>query len=580
MTLSDPNSVVFNNLAAGEYEVLVTDAAGCTALSSTEVEEPSCIEAAWYADADGDGFGDPAESISACDQPDGYVSNDEDCDDSDETVNPDATEVCNEIDDDCDGFVDDADSDVEGLNVWYADADEDGYGNSLDSLLACNQPSGYIANNEDCNDADENIHPGALEVCNSIDDDCDGLFDDYDPDATGGTTWYADSDNDGYGDPQDTVVACLQPDGYVLNDEDCDDSEETVHPGAEEVCDGIDNNCFDGIDEGLDTDGDGTADCFDECPSDPAKVVSGTCGCGNPEPGSSCDDGDANTINDVITSECACVGEEVNCEDGIQNGEEQGIDCGGPFCQPCTAPDAECSTIIVHVNPSAPVYNGPGNQDVWWIEAMDLDGGSFSFSESPEFEVKRYLSNITFDWTTNGACIDVTKNTVVNNPDKGTVWKSCLPVIPGDFNKYKFYKLRILDEFGEDECSGLVKVIPDLIGGLSSPDVVHIVQTGLTEPQVATMSEDLPITIEETEFILAPNPGKDILRISWTGSGEDLTIRVFDASGKFITEQELQSIAGANELLVDMSDRPYGVYLVSIRSGVSVKTFMWVKVEC
>jgi hypothetical protein len=98
---------------------------------------------------------------------------------------------------------------------------------------------GYVAS-LDCNDANAAVYPGATETCNGVDDDCDGTIDD----GAGGTTWYADSDGDSYGNAAVTTVACSQPTGYVANSSDCDDSSSAVSPADAEICnDGIDNDC-------------------------------------------------------------------------------------------------------------------------------------------------------------------------------------------------------------------------------------------------------------------------------------------------------------------------------------------------
>ncbi len=104
------------------------------------------------------------------------------------------------------------------------DADDDGY-----------------AEDEDCDDGDSGVNPGAVEVCDGIDNDCDGATDEAD--AADAGTWYADADSDAYGNQAVSVVDCDQPAGYVSDDNDCDDTDETVHPGAEETCDGVDNDC-------------------------------------------------------------------------------------------------------------------------------------------------------------------------------------------------------------------------------------------------------------------------------------------------------------------------------------------------
>ena len=168
----------------------------------------------WYADTDTDGFGDASNTTSACTQPAGYVANSTDCDDSNIAINPAAVEVCDGIDNDCDGSVD------EGvLTTYYRDADNDGYGDSGDSQQACSAPAGYVANSTDCDDSNIAINPAAVEVCDGIDNDCDGSVDEGVL-----TTWYADADSDGLGDATDSQQACSSPAGYVADSSDlCDD---------------------------------------------------------------------------------------------------------------------------------------------------------------------------------------------------------------------------------------------------------------------------------------------------------------------------------------------------------------------
>jgi len=214
------------------------------------------VQTTFYADADSDGFGNPAVPQMACTAPSGYVSNSNDCDDTNSNVHPGATETCNQIDDNCNGIVD------EGVQfTFYADTDGDGYGNAASSLLACTQPAGYVTNADDCNDTNASIHPGGTEICNLLDDDCDGLVDEGVQ-----TIFYADADNDGYGNAAVTIMACTAPSGYVANDDDCNDSNSTVHPGATETCNLIDDDCDGLIDENIlntfyaDTDNDGYGD--------------------------------------------------------------------------------------------------------------------------------------------------------------------------------------------------------------------------------------------------------------------------------------------------------------------------------
>ncbi|MCK6518196.1 putative metal-binding motif-containing protein [Myxococcota bacterium] len=155
-----------------------------------------------------------------------------DCDDEDPAVNPDAEEVCDLQDNDCDGQQD------EGFTVlWYLDADGDGYGDPASPFEGCTPPARYVNRGEDCDDADPNLNPGTL--------------------------WYYDYDRDGYGIETPRQYACEPPEGYARLLGDCDDYDEATHPGADEPCDeAVDYNC-DGEVGYSDGDGDGVPACED-----------------------------------------------------------------------------------------------------------------------------------------------------------------------------------------------------------------------------------------------------------------------------------------------------------------------------
>ncbi|MFZ5477995.1 MAG: putative metal-binding motif-containing protein [Myxococcota bacterium] len=213
----------------------------------------------YYADDDGDGYGDASTGVYTCSPSSGYVTNDDDCDDTSASVSPADRETCNSIDDDCDGTVDDG-----VTTTYYDDDDGDGYGDARDTTTGCSAPSGYVSNDDDCNDASASISPGDAETCNSVDDDCDGSIDE------GVTvTYYDDDDADGYGDARDTTTGCSLPSGYSANDDDCDDTSASVSPADAETCNGVDDDCDGSTDEGLsgtwyaDDDGDGYGDAAD-----------------------------------------------------------------------------------------------------------------------------------------------------------------------------------------------------------------------------------------------------------------------------------------------------------------------------
>jgi hypothetical protein len=186
-----------------------------------------------YADLDGDGYGDPAVSAQACSALTGYISDASDCDDSNGQIYPGAPEICNTLDDDCDGLVD------EDLgSAWYADTDGDGYGNAANAQTACIQPAGYVANNEDCDDQNASVYPGALEICNTLDDDCNGQIDE-----NIGAIWFADADGDGFGNASTSIQACTQPTAFVADANDCDDNNSAIYPMATEMVNGLDDDC-------------------------------------------------------------------------------------------------------------------------------------------------------------------------------------------------------------------------------------------------------------------------------------------------------------------------------------------------
>jgi hypothetical protein len=167
---------------------------------------------AFCSDLDGDGFSPP-----------------EDCDDSNPNINPNIPEACDDgLDNNCNGQVDEQ-------CTTCTDNDADGYF----AQSGCDTEV-------DCNDSNAGINPLAEEVCDSIDNNCDSQVDEG---TTGSLTWYLDVDGDSFGDPTITLNSCVQPQGYTLNADDCDDTDPSTFPGATEICDSIDNNCDGQVDE-------------------------------------------------------------------------------------------------------------------------------------------------------------------------------------------------------------------------------------------------------------------------------------------------------------------------------------------
>jgi hypothetical protein len=214
------------------------------------------VELIVWTDADGDGFGDSATETTTCNPGETDVLVGEDCDDDDLNVHPDADEMCDTIDNNCDGLIDG--EDAVDATTWYLDADADGAGDENTSKIACEQPADYVDNANDCRDSDASIGPGQPETCDGADNDCDGAIDEWD--AIDPYTWYTDNDGDGWGDDNTAEQFCTNPGGAMLVGGDCDDTDSTINPDATDICeDTIDQNC-DGVDascSGSDTDGDG-----------------------------------------------------------------------------------------------------------------------------------------------------------------------------------------------------------------------------------------------------------------------------------------------------------------------------------
>ncbi len=318
-----------------------------------EVDEPGAFYADyWYPDADGDGVGDGGAPLQQCTQPEGYVAVLGDCDDANARIKPDAREMCDTVDNDCDGRVDVAAVDA---TTWFADTDGDEQGDADVSKEACDAPDGYVENNDDCddtdasvgikqvyyedldgdgfgnvdeatallcvpftgfvadstdcNDEDNRVNPDATETCNAIDDNCDGTVDD----GTTQSTYYMDMDQDSYGDPAMSTLACTLPSGFVSDNTDCADNNAGVNPGATEVCNPQDDDCDGVLNEDLpvttsypDSDGDSFGDGS-------APLVDCTVPTGFVADNTDCDDSDASinpgetdpSLDDRIDQDCA-----------------------------------------------------------------------------------------------------------------------------------------------------------------------------------------------------------------------------------------------------------------------------------
>lgn len=310
-------------------------------------------------------------------------TSDVDCDDNNAAIHPSATELCNGIDDNCDGVVDGADA--VGVVSGFADVDGDGAGGAL--VSGCELPETTVAEGGDCNDDDASVGPGQAERCNDADDDCDGDKDE----GLATHTWFADADGDGFGDAAVTVEKCVSPTGFVDDATDCDDADSAVFPGAEDAWyDGLDSNCDDADDYDADADGaldpsGGGDDCDDtnsaihpgaievyydgvdaNCDGQNDDDADGDGFASRSRGGADCDDDDAD-LNPAV--------DEV-CDDGVDNDCDGGANGCGWLAG--GDPTAQTSTLQV---PSTSVRRwGEGSLIV--VDRFGAAGQSFSFFPS------------------------------------------------------------------------------------------------------------------------------------------------------------------------------------------------------
>ncbi|MCB9600128.1 MAG: hypothetical protein H6722_01820 [Sandaracinus sp.] len=262
-----------------------------------------------------------------------------DCDDATASVRPGASEVCNERDDDCDGASD------EGIERtrYFPDADSDGYGaREGEGRVACARPEGFAVDDLDCDDGSADVSPVAAERCNASDDDCDGAIDELE-----GNTFYRDADGDGFGDDTVTmsVRGCVPPEGFVGRPGDCDDTRGSTHPGARELCNGVDDDCSSveapgGAAPSEDGDGDlhspPDATCEGGFPKDDCDDSRAVTFAGAPEFCSGYDDDCDGSLDEGTDAQCASGVCEAGCVDHTtlaMHGEAVcAIDGGVPHC--------------------------------------------------------------------------------------------------------------------------------------------------------------------------------------------------------------------------------------------------------
>jgi hypothetical protein len=348
---------------------IVSIACGDVATSNPDA---SCAKT-WYADCDGDGVaGLGADKRFGCDAPTappacggGWsdtmpIAGDSDCDDTNAAVHPEASEVCDMLDNNCDGAIDE-----NGLSTFYQDYDGDGHGNAAVSMEACGKPPGYVMNSDDCNDLRLDVFPGAVETCDGIDNNCNLMIDDNVQ-----TVYYRDVDGDGHGNPAVTLAACMPAAGYVASNDDCNDARADIYPGHAEVCDGADNNCNTAIDEGVQTtyyrdadgDGHGSASVTTAACSQTAGYVTSSDDCNDaradvyPGHAEACD-GIDNNCNTTIDEGVQTTYYRDADGDGYGNPAQTTMACSLPVAYVANNTDCNDGASAVHPNTAELCFN-------------------------------------------------------------------------------------------------------------------------------------------------------------------------------------------------------------------------------
>ncbi|MBK8340482.1 MAG: T9SS type A sorting domain-containing protein [Flavobacteriales bacterium] len=340
-------------MAPGVYTYTVSAAPCADASATVTVTENTAT--LWYADTDGDGFGDPGSSQLACTAPLNHVANSTDnC----PSVFGVIGSSCNDGNACTLGDVLNASCTCAGT---YTDTDSDGVCDANDN---CPTVSGQIGSA--CDDGVDCTVNDVLDgLCN-----CAGTFTDTDSDGT------CDFDDGCPLDPNKTwegICGCGNPDvdgdGDTVMDclDGCPTDPNKISPGL----------CGCGTPD-TDTDGDAAADCNDLCPLDPNKTAPGTCGCGNAEPGTACNDGNPNTGNDVVNASCQCIGTTLDCA-GVPGGPAiPGTACDDS--NPGTVNDVYLANCTCAGTPTGQIVglmlntDANGSQTSW--EIIPLGGGA------------------------------------------------------------------------------------------------------------------------------------------------------------------------------------------------------------
>ena len=485
----------------------------------------------WYADYDGDGLGNYWDYYWSCTAYAGYVGEVGDCDDFNPDITGSSPEVCDAMDNDCDGEIDD-----EVSTYYYYDQDNDGYGWGW-SIYTCNPPAQYVANNSDCNDNDPQWHQ-YIEFFIDMDGDGFGSDEsqtycstppsymvDNSEDCFPNTLTYLDGDNDGFGGS--VYSAC-----GVMSNADCDDANPQVNTMVSEICDQMDNDCDGVADDGLDVniwfldgDGDGYGGVSEALVSCQAELL------GYELNASDCMDGNA-MINPTAIE--ICDGLDNNCS-GVS---DEGLAISVFFID--TDADGYGSLSSVQMSCQSTL---PGYVD----NADDCDDNSVSTSPASP-EICDGLDNNCNGDSDEGLAVSMffIDTDADGYGSLSSVQMSCLTSILG-------YSTNATD------CDDLEAAVNPLATEIDDNDIDENCD-GLLG--VSTSVQDYQ---DQNGVQIYPNPAQSFIRIN--GLSESSTVRIFDATGKEVKFVKNYAVSQ----MIELHDLSSGFYIVQIQTGVEIK---------